>query len=57
MTLYLLFSAYFNQTVHQNAYFDDPYAQEFGIKIDERLATVEARVLPPPKVYEFSSLG
>ncbi|KAL2930556.1 Protein argonaute 1A [Bienertia sinuspersici] len=36
------------QTVHHNAYHADPYAQEFGIKIDERLASVEARVLPAP---------
>ncbi|KAK9697061.1 hypothetical protein RND81_08G012500 [Saponaria officinalis] len=36
------------QTVHHNAYHADPYAQEFGIKIDHRLASVEARVLPPP---------
>ncbi|KAJ4746619.1 Argonaute family protein [Rhynchospora pubera] len=36
------------QTVQHNAYYKDPYAQEFGIKIDERLASVEARVLPPP---------
>lgn len=38
------------QTVHHNAYYEDPYAQEFGIKIDERLASVEARVLPAPWV-------
>jgi hypothetical protein len=45
------FSAFlFYQTVHHNAYYEDPYAQEFGIKIDERLASVEARVLPPPRV-------
>ncbi|GMH03924.1 hypothetical protein Nepgr_005763 [Nepenthes gracilis] len=36
------------QTVRRNAYYADPYAQEFGIKIDEKLATVEARVLPAP---------
>ncbi|KAH6815855.1 Stabilizer of iron transporter SufD / Polynucleotidyl transferase [Perilla frutescens var. frutescens] len=36
------------QTVHHNAYANDPYAQEFGIKISEKLAQVEARVLPPP---------
>ncbi|KAK9707013.1 hypothetical protein RND81_07G167300 [Saponaria officinalis] len=36
------------QTVHHNAYHADPYAQEFGIKIDERLASVEARILPAP---------
>ncbi|GAB2292537.1 argonaute 1 [Dionaea muscipula] len=36
------------QTVHHNSYHADPYAQEFGIKIDEKLASVEARVLPAP---------
>ncbi|PSR84669.1 Protein argonaute 1B like [Actinidia chinensis var. chinensis] len=36
------------QTVHHNAYADDPYAKEFGIKISEKLASVEARVLPAP---------
>ncbi|GMP32881.1 hypothetical protein CsSME_00006439 [Camellia sinensis var. sinensis] len=36
------------QTVHHNAYADDPYAKEFGIKISEKLAAVEARVLPAP---------
>ncbi|KAL7138768.1 hypothetical protein ABFS83_09G005000 [Erythranthe nasuta] len=36
------------QTVHHNAYAEDPYAKEFGIKISEKLAQVEARVLPPP---------
>ncbi|KAM0863039.1 hypothetical protein ACQ4PT_044861 [Festuca glaucescens] len=36
-------------TVHQNAYYKDPYAHEFCIKTDEQLASVEARVLPPPK--------
>jgi eukaryotic translation initiation factor 2C len=39
--------------VYHNAYSKDPYAQEFGITIDERLASVEARVLPPPRVSEF----
>ncbi|CAL9146033.1 unnamed protein product [Musa hybrid cultivar] len=36
------------QTVHHNAYHEDPYAREFGIKISDRLASVEARVLPAP---------
>ncbi|GJM94278.1 hypothetical protein PR202_ga10909 [Eleusine coracana subsp. coracana] len=43
------------QTVHHNAYHDDPYAQEFGIRIDERLASVEARVLPPPRLKYHDS--
>ncbi|KAJ7297230.1 hypothetical protein O6H91_Y072000 [Diphasiastrum complanatum] len=36
------------QTVYHNAYHQDPYAQEFGIRISEKLALVEARVLPAP---------
>lgn len=36
------------QTVHQNAYEQDPYAKEFGINVSNRLTTVEARVLPAP---------
>jgi eukaryotic translation initiation factor 2C len=36
------------QTVYHNAYHEDPYAKEFGIKISDRLASVEARIFPPP---------
>ncbi|KZV34777.1 protein argonaute 1A-like [Dorcoceras hygrometricum] len=36
------------RTVRHNAYAEDPYAMEFGIKISEKLAQVEARVLPAP---------
>ncbi|XP_065881060.1 protein argonaute 1 [Euphorbia lathyris] len=36
------------QTVQHNAYHNDPYAKEFGIKISEKLASVEARILPAP---------
>ncbi|KAK6161499.1 hypothetical protein DH2020_004880 [Rehmannia glutinosa] len=36
------------QTVQHNAYDQDPYAKEFGIKISEKMASVEARVLPAP---------
>ncbi|KAL6281772.1 hypothetical protein ACE6H2_018653 [Prunus campanulata] len=36
------------RTVRHNAYHEDPYAKEFGIKISENLAQVEARILPPP---------
>ncbi|KAM7255757.1 hypothetical protein ACFE04_011498 [Oxalis oulophora] len=36
------------QTVHNNAYNEDPYANEFGLKISEKLACVEARILPAP---------
>lgn len=40
------------QTVRHNRYDQDPYAQEFGIKISDRMASVEARILPPPRVIE-----
>ncbi|CAN6252682.1 unnamed protein product [Urochloa humidicola] len=36
--------------VKHNAYDDDDYAQEFGIKISDRLASVEARILPAPRL-------
>ena len=36
--------------VKHNAYQDDPYAKEFGINISDRLASVEARILPAPRV-------
>ncbi|KAK9715282.1 hypothetical protein RND81_06G154500 [Saponaria officinalis] len=36
------------QTVHQNNYNQDAHMQEFGISIDDKLTTVEARVLPAP---------
>ncbi|KAI8570399.1 hypothetical protein RHMOL_Rhmol01G0031100 [Rhododendron molle] len=36
------------QTIHQKGYNEDPYAKEFGIIIDDNLASVEARVLPAP---------
>ncbi|CAN0857208.1 Protein argonaute 10 [Linum grandiflorum] len=36
------------QTVQQNAYDQDPYAKEFGLNISEKLASVEARILPAP---------
>ncbi|CAM6082414.1 unnamed protein product [Calypogeia fissa] len=38
------------QTVYHNAYAQDPYAQEFGIKISNKLAQVEARILPAPRL-------
>lgn len=41
------------QTVRQNAYHADPYAQEFGIKISENLTLVEARILPAPRVRDI----
>ncbi|AES65969.2 eukaryotic translation initiation factor 2c [Medicago truncatula] len=36
------------QTIEQNNYENNPYAKEFGISIDKKLASVEARVLPSP---------
>ncbi|GFY98311.1 Stabilizer of iron transporter SufD / Polynucleotidyl transferase [Actinidia rufa] len=36
------------ETIHHNGYNQDPYAKEFGIRIDDKLASVEARVLPAP---------
>ncbi|XP_052199612.1 protein argonaute PNH1-like isoform X2 [Diospyros lotus] len=36
------------QTIQKNAYSQDTYAKEFGISIDDKLASVEARVLPAP---------
>ena len=48
------------QTINQNGYEKDPYAKEFGITVDEKLASVEARVLPAPWVMfniPFSLIG
>ncbi|CAK8563351.1 unnamed protein product [Lathyrus sativus] len=36
------------QTIHQNDYNCNSYAKEFGISVDNKLASVEARVLPAP---------
>ncbi|KAJ7956624.1 Protein argonaute like [Quillaja saponaria] len=36
------------KTVHQNDYANNPYSKEFGITIENKLAAVEARVLPAP---------
>ncbi|CAH9052994.1 unnamed protein product [Cuscuta europaea] len=44
------------QTVRQNNYANDPYAKEFGIKISEKLAQVEARILPAPRL-KYSDSG
>ncbi|KAF8686896.1 hypothetical protein HU200_043403 [Digitaria exilis] len=38
------------QMMNHNSYHEDPYAKEFGIKISERLASVEARILPAPRL-------
>ncbi|XP_019099422.1 PREDICTED: protein argonaute 1 isoform X4 [Camelina sativa] len=47
------------RTVQLNNYEKDPYAQEFGIKISTSLASVEARILPPPwlKYHESGREG
>ena len=47
---------FYLQTLQQNNYDNNPYAKEFGISIDNKLASVEARVLPPPWVI-FTSLN
>lgn len=36
--------------MQHNAYEEDPYANEFGIRISEKMTSVEARVLPAPWV-------
>ncbi|KAK9149760.1 hypothetical protein Scep_008517 [Stephania cephalantha] len=36
------------ETVSQNGYHEDPYAKEFGISVGDKLASVDARVLPAP---------
>ncbi|VAI52215.1 unnamed protein product [Triticum turgidum subsp. durum] len=38
------------QMVKHNAYQEDPYAKEFGIKISDCLASVDARILPAPRL-------
>lgn len=45
------------QMVRRNNYNRDKLATEFGIQVQEKLALVEARVLPPPEViYDLSNL-
>ncbi|KAF6133889.1 hypothetical protein GIB67_040653 [Kingdonia uniflora] len=39
------------KAVHHNDYDEDPYAKEFGLKISNKLATIEARILPTPVSY------
>lgn len=41
------------QTVTHNAYSQDPYVKEFRIKFSQKLASVEARMLPPPWVNRY----
>ena len=45
-----LFCLFETQMVKHNAYQEDPYAKEFGIKISDCLASVDARILPAPRV-------
>ncbi|KAH0469624.1 hypothetical protein IEQ34_001182 [Dendrobium chrysotoxum] len=44
------------RTVNRNEYHLDPYAKEFGIKIRRELASVEARLLPPPRL-QYNETG
>ncbi|KAF6158188.1 hypothetical protein GIB67_014982 [Kingdonia uniflora] len=39
------------KAVHHNDYDEDPYAKEFGLKISNKLTTIEARILPTPVSY------
>lgn len=43
----------FFQTMHQSCFKEDPYLKEFGITIDDKLTSVDARVLPAPWVCLF----
>ena len=46
-----------SQILKKNNYTADDYAKEFGIKVNNQLALVDARVLPAPKVNVFFSFG
>ena len=50
---YIPFMGIILQTVRHNAYDEDPYAKEFGIRISDKLASIEARILPPPWVTDY----
>lgn len=41
----------YSQIVNTNSYGNDDCAKEFGIKVANQLAVVDARVLPTPRVY------
>jgi eukaryotic translation initiation factor 2C len=45
------------QVLQKNNYTADDYAKEFGIKVNQQLALVDARVLPAPKVNVFLLFG
>ena len=45
-----------HNTVVQNKYNSDDLANEFGIKVKEQMAVVDARILPPPTVLISLSL-
>jgi len=58
--LFLLFNknptfSVFSQVVNRNNYGNDHCAKEFGIKVTNELALVDARVLPAPTVSLFFS--
>ncbi|KAF6141521.1 hypothetical protein GIB67_012283 [Kingdonia uniflora] len=40
-----------DKAVHHNDYDEDPYAKEFELKISNKLATIEARILSTPVSY------
>ncbi|XP_058074962.1 protein argonaute MEL1-like [Magnolia sinica] len=44
-----------HEVVVRNNYNRDQYAQEFGIQVQDRLASVDARVLPPPELKYHAS--
>ncbi|KAJ4733389.1 Argonaute family protein [Rhynchospora pubera] len=43
------------QVVHKNSYGNDKFAREFGLKIVDKMVSVDARVLPPPKLKYHDS--
>jgi hypothetical protein len=42
-----------SQIVNSNNYGDDNYSKEFGMKVTNQLALVDARVLPAPRVISL----
>lgn len=50
--LKLIYILYY-QVINRNNYGIDDNAKEFGIKVMNQLALVDARVLPPPRVHVF----
>ena len=35
----------------------DPYVQDFGISVDQKMVTVTGRVLPPPRLQYGGKVG